>query len=479
MNYPAIARTLAYIILVFLASMALCAGCDVWIFHNDTGEAWLHVLKITALIFGLLWVLSIRHKSELFRRESIAIVGLSWLFACIVGMLPYLFVAKLPLVDAFWESTSGITTTGMTVLNHPETVGRGILLWRALTTAIGGLGFAVFFIVFTPSLGTTAKQIFAQESSYDAADFDAGKAKNNVRPLLNVYLALTLACFTLFVFCGLSFFDAFCYALSTVATGGFSTHTGGLQALQSSLIPWIAVLFMILGGLNFFCFISLAHRRYDKIRENTEIKIYFAFVLLSGLGIYAAQRMGGSSLSLAEGYFHAISALSTCGAELSSNPISWTPVSQMLLLLLMSFGGCVGSTAGGLKIARIGIFFKALTHTLLRSFRPQRVQNIYFNHRQIDAEGLSSTLRFCIFAFFCMILSALVLLLLEPQFTFADGVSTSVALLSNSGVVVTSSPDFASFNEITKVVASLMMILGRIEFYALLVLLTPQFWKKY
>ncbi|UPA28601.1 MAG: hypothetical protein LW808_000840 [Verrucomicrobiota bacterium] len=480
MNYPAIVRTLAYIALVLSVSFAICAGCDVYFFGNINGKDWLPAIEITAIVFVIFFIFSIHRKPELFRRESIAIVGLSWLFACALGMLPYLFVAKLSFCDAFWEATSGITTTGMTVFSHPETIGRGILLWRALSTAIGGLGFAVFFIVFTPSVGTTAKQIFAQESSYDVADFDAGKMQSNVRPLLYVYLTLTLACFALFLIFGMSFYDALCYALSTVATGGFSTHTEGFQAFQSPFLPWIAAFFMILGGLNFFCFIALARHRYDKIRENSEIKIYCLLVLLSGLFVYVAQRVNGSPLSLQEGYFHAISTLSTCGATLSDTAIIWTPVNQMLLILLMSFGGCVGSTAGGLKVARIGIFFKALTHTLLCSFRPQRVQNIYFNHRRIDNNDLSSTLRFCIFAFFFTILSALVLLVLEPKLDFANGIATAVALVSNSGVIATSSPpDFRLFSDLTKIVAALMMILGRIEFYALIVLLAPQFWKKY
>ncbi|MDR1366594.1 MAG: TrkH family potassium uptake protein [Puniceicoccales bacterium] len=510
MNFQAIFRILSFIILTLAFAFTVCGTVDIFIFDNKTNrEPWLHCIEIALFIAALFFLFSIRRKLEIFRREVLAIVGLGWIALSVVGTLPYLLIAHIPFFDALFESTSGITTTGMTLFSTPENLGPGILLWRALSQWIGGLGIAVFFVIMTASMEMAAKQVFSNESSCNIADFDSGKFKNNALSLFRVYFLLTLGCFLVLLAMGMSPFDAVCHTLTTVSTGGFSTHHESIAHFHSPKIMVAIIFFMTLSGTNFVILSDLIHRFFKKIRENDknfihyffasiidlickfykkileneEMRIYYALLLLNGLFVVLLLHCEGNYTSFfetcLEGFFHTISAITSCGFT-ACDFSHWLPSIHIILLILMVCGGCVGSTAGGIKIARIAIAVKAVFNGLIGIFRPRMIRNVSFNGKNIELTEKENVFNLCILYCFLFLLFLFIFTLMERRLDFLSAVSTVTALFSNSGMPILQAPIHpVEFSATAKVVASLIMILGRVEFYSILLLFVPAFWQRY
>jgi trk system potassium uptake protein TrkH len=510
MNFRAIFRILSLIILTLTLAFAVCGTVDVFIFANgENADSWLRCIEIAALIAALFSLLSLRRKREIFRREALAIVGLGWIALSVVGTLPYLLIARIPFPDALFESTSGITTTGMTLFAAPENLGSGMLLWRALSQWIGGLGIAVFFAMMTVSMETAAKQVFSNESSCNIADFNSGKFKNNALFLFGVYLLLTLGCFSVLLAVGMSPLDAICHTLTTVSTGGFSTHGEGIAHFHSHKIMAAIAFFMVLSGTNFVILSDLVRQFFGKIRgnnkkiiyhfplsighlignfckkilENEEMRIYYMLLLLSGLFVGWLLYFEGNYCSFSEacwaGFFHTTSAITSCGFT-ACNFAHWLPSIHIILLMLMGCGGCIGSTAGGIKIARIAIAIKLIFNGLIGIFRPRMIRNVSFNGKIIEPTEKENVSNLCILYCFLFLFFLLIFALAERHLDFLSAVSTATALFSNSGMPILSTPiNFANLNDSAKMIAPLIMILGRVEFYSILLLFIPTFWQRY
>lgn len=483
MNFQAIARILSFVTLAIAVAFLVCGGTDViWFQNSSLLKPWLHCLAITLLSATILFILSVRGKLEIFRREALAIVGLSWIWVCILGSLPYIILSHLSWDDALFEATSGITTTGLSIIPDLGKLSPGILLWRALSQWIGGLGIAVFFAMVTASMGTAAKQVFSSESSCNIADFDAGKMAYNARSLTNVYLALTAFCFLSHWIFGMSLYEALCHTLSTISTGGFSIYNEGFN-VTSPLLKFLTACFMVLGGTNFLFFLRFRDKKRVFFAEQEEIKIYgiilfVATLLVTGnLILHCHQPLGRS---LRDSFFEVASAMTSCGLGTNNGPFYWPSFTQMFLLFLTICGGCRGSTAGGIKVARIAIAYKEIRSTLFSYFRPQRIRNLYFNQQIIDDQDQKSIAHFCLLFFALGIFFVLLLLFLEPQLTLTSAGETVLALLTNSGLFFSSKGiDFSQLQEVTKFLALFIMLLGRLEFYAILILFIPSFWNKY
>ncbi|MDR1906734.1 MAG: hypothetical protein LBQ03_00735 [Puniceicoccales bacterium] len=510
MNFQAIFHILSFIILALALAFTLCGGIDIFIFANKGNrEPWLHCIEIALLIAALFFLLSIHRKLKIFRREALAIVGLGWIALSVVGTLPYLLIARTSFFDALFESTSGMTTTGMSLFSAPENLGPGILLWRALSQWIGGLGIAVFFAIMTASMETAARQVFSNESSCNIADFDSGKFKNNALSLFWVYLLLTSGCFLVLVGVGMSPFDAICHTLTTVSTGGFSTHHESIAYFHSPKIMAAITFFMILSGTNFVILSDLVRRFlkkirennekfirnsfastmdlicnfYKKIRENEEMRIYYMLLFLSGLVAGWLLYFEGNYCSFSEacwnGFFHTTSAMTSCGFT-ACNFSHWLPAIHIILLILMVSGGCMGSTAGGIKIARIAIAIKEIFNGLIGIFRPRMILNVSFNGKIIEPVEKENVFNLCILYCFLFLFFLSIFTLLERHLDFLSAVSTAIALFSNSGMPILSNPtNLADLSSAAKVIASLIMILGRVEFYSVLLLFVPAFWQRY
>jgi trk system potassium uptake protein TrkH len=510
MNFQAIFRILSFIILALALAFTVCGMADVFIFENKINQKpWLYCIEITLFVAALFSFFSIRRKLEIFRREVLAIVGLGWIALSVVGTLPYVLIAHTPFFDALFESTSGITTTGVTLFSTPENLGSGILLWRALSQWIGGLGIAVFFVIMTTSMEMAAKRVFSNESSCNIADFNSGKFKNNALSLFRVYLLLTLGCFLLLLAVGMSPFDAVCHTLTTVSTGGFSTHHESIAYFHSSKIMAVIMFFMVLSGTNFIILSDLIYQFFNKIRkndrgfvcyfftpvidlickfyrkilENEEMRIYYVFLLLNSLIVVFLLYGEGNYTSFfetcLEGFFHTISAITSCGFT-TCDFSHWLPSVHIILFILMGCGGCIGSTAGGIKIARIAIVVKTVFNGLIGIFRPRMIRNVFFNGKNIELAEKENVFNFCILYCFLFLFFLFIFTLVECRLDFFSAVSAVTALFSNSGMPILQTPiHFAEFSVTAKVVASLIMILGRVEFYAVLLLFIPAFWQRY
>ncbi|MDR2806860.1 MAG: TrkH family potassium uptake protein [Puniceicoccales bacterium] len=484
MNFLAILRMISFILFVVSGAFFFCGICDAFFFGNRcNGEMWMRCTEIAVLVTILFWGLSIRSEVKIFRREALATVGLGWIAVSIMGALPYVYICHVSFFDALFESTSGITTTGMSLFPEPEKLGQGILLWRALSQWIGGLGIAVFFMAMTTSMGTTAKQIFSNESYSNRPDLGSGKLKNNIFALFKIYSVLTLSCILVLLIFRMSLFDAVCHALATVSTGGFSTHSDGIAHFHSIPIELAITFFMVLSGTNFAIFIHLTNQFYRKIYENEEVRIYYILLvvgsLITAVMLYGATDHLSFLEALGKGLFHVTSAITSCGLT-TCNFSDWIPSTHIILLLLMLCGGCTGSTAGGIKIYRVIIAIKEVFNGLINTFRPRIVRNVYFSAKIIEPAERESVMGFIVL-FLLLFLSFLcAFVLIERQWDFTSVVSTVTALFSNSGMPILSpQANLADLSAVTKVIASLIMILGRVELYSVLLLFMPMFWKRY
>jgi trk system potassium uptake protein TrkH len=304
-------------------------------------------------------------------------------------------------------------------------------------------------------------------------------------------------------------FDAICHTLTTVSTGGFSTHHENIAHFHSPKIMVAIAFFMILSGTNFVILSDLVHRFFEKIHgngkhfirhffssigdlicrfykkiwENEEMRIYYALLLLSGSVavwlLYCERNNCSLSEACLEGFFHTTSAITSCGFT-TCNFSHWLPAIHIILLILMTCGGCTGSTAGGIKIARIPIAIKTIFNGLIGTFRPRMIRNVYFNGKVIDPTEKENILNLCFLYCFLFLLFLFIFTFLEHHLDFLSAVSTATALFSNSGMLILSTPiHFADLGAMVKVVASLIMILGRVEFYSILLLFIPAFWQRY
>lgn len=480
MNFRAILRVLTWVTLSVTLSFLVCGTCDVFVFKNtETSQGWQQCLKISGLTTILFFLTSLKSSAEIFRREALASVGLGWILACLLGSLPYMLITQSSLTSSIFESTSGITTTGISVFKNPEDLTQGILLWRAISQWIGGLGIATLFIAMTNSIHSSSKKLFTNESSGNISNYDSVKTQKTAFDIFKIYLFLTFLCFLSLKCCKMSFFDSICYTFSTVSTGGFSTHTGSISFFNSRKVEIVLMIFMCLSGIDFSIFLNLKQKIFSKIKENEELKAYIVFIIVASIicSIILRQTQKSWDCCLFESFFQNISGLTSTGFSTSDFSL-WPIACSIILMVLMACGGCTGSTSGGLKIARIIIVFKSMKSSLVHIFRPKFIKEIFLNGRPIDAFEKESTNNFCVLYLFSAIIFLMIFVLLEPRMEFSSSIFTVISLFSNAGMI----PSDISVNDLhdhTKLISSLMMILGRIEFYAILLLFIPSFWKKY
>lgn len=480
MNFATIFKILALIAFVITISFFICYICDVYVFNNiTTTTAWQDAIKITSVITALCAILAYNGSKDIFRREAFASVGLGWLFASLLGCLPYLLIVKLNFYSAFFESASGITTTGMSLFNNPEQLSPGILLWRSLSQWIGGLGVATLFIALTNPVNASSKKMFSNESSGNIAEFDSVKMKHNAFALFKIYILLTISCLTLLKTAGMSWFDALCHTLTTVSTGGFCTHHDGIQHFNSQPIQIIILIFMLLSGINFTVFLLIKSKSWSKIKENEELNMFLLLLSITSIVLFSIRYLAAFSYnnSFLTILYQTVSTITSTGLSLSQDMYS-NMTCYIIVMLMMTCGGCSGSTSGGLKIARVVIIFKSLNLHLIRIFRPKVIRKLSFNGRLITDQEQESINSFVVLSFCFMILFLLIFVMFEDKLSFSTSTFTVISILSNTGIVPLDL-DVSHLHNYTKLIASFMMIFGRIEFYSLLLLFIPAFWKRY
>lgn len=517
MNYRFVARQLGLLLVVMSAAMAATMLYELYLLWGgdmDQGEGEAaRALGITtafgAALGGSIWFFTRKHDADwaLARREALLLVATSWVIGAALTAMPFLLWAQLSgahvdhpfrtFTGSYFEAMSGLTTTGATVLGGENSkiadLPKGLLLWRSTTHWLGGLGIVVLFVAVLPMVGTAGKKMFSVESTADKAGVRPRIAET-ARVLWLIYLGLTVACIILLRATGaMDWFEAVNHSFSVLSTGGLSTNDASIGGFNSVAVDLILTVFMIVAGVNFVLFFHLAQKRWDVVLHDVELRIYLilkfvvAFIIainLIGVGYSTTtgnEIDGGFFTSFRYASFQTASMQTGTGFA-TADYDGWPALSITLLMGLMLIGGCGGSTAGGLKVFRFWVLLKVLFAALERAFRPNVVRPIKIGKNTIeDDTKLSALVYFSILILFTALGTMLTLVIEEPNgIDVQTAASASYASLCNVGPGlhgVGATRNFGWMQPATLWVQIVLMALGRLEVYALLVLLVPRFWR--
>ena len=490
MNLRVLSKLVGFLLLFLAASQASCLVYAVWDGESSEGLDAVEAFAISigiAVISGLAMLgLGRGADNELLRRESVSVVGLGWIFCTLFGALPYfLCEPRMGIADSLFESVSGFTATGATVIADIESMPRSLLLWRALTQWLGGMGILVLFVALLSSFGAGSKALFRHESSTFDAEGLSPRIQWTSIQLWGIYVFLSLVCFLGLRLLGMGNFDAVCHSFTTVATGGFSTYNASIGHFDSLAIELWIVVFMVLGAMNFMLYAWMLRRQWDRWKQDEASKVLLLVIGISTLCIALNLTIRESDLSFAQGLrqalFQVIAIMTTTGFA-TADFDQWPAFSVIVLVFLMVIGGCAGSTSGGLKVGRFILFFKTVHFQLKMGFRPNQVMKLKLNGNAVSDRFRIDTLFLISVAALSVLLGSMIVCLLQPQQDLRTCVSAVLASLFNIGPAlgeVGPTRHYGGFNGMTKIFLSFLMVLGRLEFYALLVLFMPSLWKRY
>ena len=479
MNTRMILHVMGDILLIFAALMLLpltAALC-----YHESPLPLLIPMLIAGLSGFLLSRLKIR-SSAFFAREGFVIVGFGWILMSLLGALPFTISHSLPsFVDALFEAASGLSTTGASVATDLNAMPRGVLFWRMFMHWIGGMGVLVFLMAVMPMSGEYSMHIFRAEVPGPTVGKLVPKAKQTARMLYLIYIGLTLLEMLFLLFGGMSFYDALLHAFATAGTGGFSTNPGSVAGFQSSYIETVCAVFMLLFGVNFNLYFLILIGRSRDAFKNEELHWYLGIILGATLLITLGIRKmyGGFSLAFHQAFFNVNAILSTTGFGTVDFTL-WPEYCKWILILLMVCGGCAGSTGGGMKLSRLLILGKTLLSELRQMARPRSVQRVEMDGRRVELSTVRATAIFAVLYFFLLFLFGALISL--DGVDVATSFTASLSCLSNVGPGMTGliGPlgSYAFFSPRAKLIMTLAMLLGRLEFYPILVLFSPATWKK-
>jgi len=496
MNHRIVRRVLGALLVLQAAAMA---GCGAFAYFDVVAgdEEAMRALLIAAAIAGGSGVLLVvsggfhRMPGGLMRREAVAVVGLGWILSGVFGAVPYVLCPPhMDLASAWFEAVSGFTTTGSSVMADIETWPRGMLLWRATTQWLGGIGILVLFVAVLSFLGVGSKALFQNESSLHAGRAGLARIQDMALLLVVIYLLFSVACTIGLRAMGLSWFNAVCHAMATVSTGGFSPHNASVGYYSGWANGWLIeswiVIFMALCSINFILFVAIMRRNWARVREEEDARWFLGMLALVSVAITGGvMAEGGVALgdALRGAVFSVVSIMTTTGFGTVDYEL-WPVWCQVILGLLMLVGGCAGSTAGGPKIGRIVLFLKLARHEVNASFRPNLVFHATHNGRPVDVRGRAAVVFFLALYLLIGLVSVFVVAALESgtAISLETAASSVMATLSNIGPAfggVGPTENFADFRGTTKSFLAVLMILGRLELFAVLALLLPSLWKRY
>jgi trk system potassium uptake protein TrkH len=452
-------------------------------YHDGSALSLLISLALTIGAGGLLVGLGRFRKEELFRKEALAVVGLSWLLVPAFGALPFVFSHTVPTyVDAYFEAMSGFTTTGSTVLPNIESATPGILFWRSFTHWLGGMGIIVLFIAVLPFLGAGGRRLFRSEVSGPVSRGLTPRITETALILWKIYILLSAIETLLLMVCGMSLFDALCHTFGTMATGGFSTKNASIGYYRSLPVDLIIIVFMFLAGTNFALHYrllkgaKLSHFRDVEWKAYVAI-LFFSVIFISG-HLWVHQVYGTIGETLRRGAFQVVSIMTTTGFTTADFNL-WPPGAKGLLVVLMFIGGCAGSTGGGMKVVRIVMLLKIARFHVEKIYSPRTIRKVRLGGVVVEDEAIVATLSFFFLFILVFVIASLVVLALGLD--LVTGVSAVAATLNNIGPgleKVGAIEHYAHVPEIGKVVLSLCMAMGRLELFSILILFVPMFWQR-
>lgn len=468
--------------LLVVLGLFLCLPLFLSLWHRDGAwSAFLFTIGLT-VILGLLMQINRPHKFNIQRWEAIVIVVLGWLGVSLIGAFPFYFSGAFPsFIDSFFESVSGFTTTGASILDNIEALPRSILVWRSMTHWLGGMGIIILALVVLPAINIGGRNLYIFESSSLANEQITPKIKDTARLLWSVYLILTVMEIALLLLCDLPFFDAALTAMATIATGGFSPRNASIAFYNNAYVEMIVVLFMFLSGINFTLYLQI-FRTGGSLRGYTEVlKVYLGLMTLAAAIVVIDLRMHvypSWTSALRYGIFQVVSINTTTGF-VTADWEQWGAVSHMVLLILMLVGACPGSTTGAIKNSRLILLVKAIYRELLQMIHPRIVKIVRLNRRPINEKTIQNVL-----VYVGMYLS---FWLLASLAITASGVNLKTSLFACATTLGGVGPgigavgpieSFLGFSVVNKLILIACMLLGRLEFYAVFIVLIPKFWRE-
>lgn len=515
MNYRFIVQQLGRLLLVLSACILLIMLWAVlgWMPHEDRqAEAVaIQALLITTVVGTAIgvscWWFGRGDSDYLGRREALLLVALSWLIGAVLAAMPYYLWAMMrpstdgdshifeSFVACYFEATSGLTTTGATVLSDIQMLPKSLLLWRATTHWLGGLGIVVLFVAVLPTLGVGSKRLFQAETP--------GPQKTGVRPriadaarvLWMIYLGMTIAAIAAFWLAGMDWFDSVCHGLSIVATGGLSTRDASAAHYGSLAIELVCIVFMLLAGVNFALFFQMTRGRFKSAFKDVELWVYLSLKIIVIL-LVAGNLLGhpimttqGQTVDPSVGQALRYSAFQTVALHTGTGFVTadydlWPFFSRALLVGLMFIGGCAGSTAGGIKVIRFWIALKVIAASLEQAFRPNVVRTLRVGEGVVDDKMKLGAVTYFLTIIVLFAVGAVLIALCESTngaTDFMTAMSASISTLCNVGPglhEVGATKNYGWFTQPSLVVMSMLMVLGRLEVYAIFVLFLPTFWRQ-
>ena len=481
LNFKIIFKVLGFLLIVEGVSMLIAMGVSA--IYKDEGMMPLFYSALINLGVGGLSVTStLKATKNIGKHEGFIIVTLVWIVFSFFGSLPYMISHSIPsLTDAFFETMSGFTTTGSSILNDIESLPHGILFWRSMTQWLGGMGIIVLSLAILPVFGIGWMQLFSAEVPGPTPDKISPRIQQTAKSLWLIYVAFTFAETILLWVGGMSFFDAINHSFTTMATGGYSTKQASIAYWQSPYIHYVIIIFMIIAGTNFTLSYSAINGKFDKVFKNEEFKYYLLFIVIfTGIifsGLLLTTQLGYEQ-AFRDSLFQVVSIITTTG-YVTADYLTWIPFLTILIFALFFFGGSAGSTGGGIKIMRIVLLLKNSYYELRRLLHPNAIIPVRFNKRAVSDQIITNVLAFFMIYFIIFFMSTILFSIIEPDLQSAMGaVATSLGNIGPGLGNVGPAENFSHVHPIGKWFLAFLMLLGRLELFTVLVLFSPAFWKK-
>ena len=479
-NYKTVFFTLGILQIILGASMIV--PIIIQFAYNQLDSSFIGASIITIIFGTLLFLSNLDHQKKLNLQQAFLLTALSWLSIAIFGSLPFIFSnLQLSITDAFFESMSGITTTGSTIIVDLNNSPKSILFWRAILQWLGGIGIIVMAITLMPLMNVGGMQLF-KISSNDKAEKILPKSKEISLRLILVYSFLTFVCAFFYNFFGMNFFDSLTHAMTTIATGGFSNYNESIGYFNSSTIEITSIIFIILGSIPFIAYIKFLNGDRKILISDTQIRSFLKIIFISIIMLFfylKLQNKDFSEINLRSISFNVISILTGTG-YVTEKFDNWGSFPLIFFIILMFIGGCAGSTACGIKIFRIQILYLFLINQLKKIIYPRGIFIIKYDHNNVDDKFMATIISFIYLYILIFFLIAALLSLSGLDFvTAVSGAATSISNVGPGlGDIIGPNGNFSQLPVISKWILSVGMILGRLELFAILVLFLPSFWQK-
>ncbi|MCK5469859.1 MAG: TrkH family potassium uptake protein [Cyclobacteriaceae bacterium] len=483
LNFKAIFSILGLLLMLNGGFMLMCL--PVSIYYNDGDWHALLISGIFTLLIGLITYVLTKNQSNggLKKRDGYLVVTMGWLCMSLFGTLPYLISQEIPFfTDAFFETLSGFTTTGASILNDIESIGKGILMWRSLTQWIGGMGIIVLTVAILPLLGIGGMQLFVAEAPGVTPDKLKPRITDTAKRLWLIYLGLTVFEAILLKIGGMNYFDSINHALTTMATGGFSTRNASVAYFTTPFIQYVIIVFMFLAGTNFTLTYFGLHGQLKKIWGNEEFRYYFSFsagfvILITAVVFFVTDNSFESSFR--DSLFQLVSIVTTTG-YVTADYTNWAPLLTVIFFMLMFVGASAGSTAGGVKVVRHVILLKNSIMELRRQIHPAAVLPVRLNKKAVSSDITFNIMAFMIIYFMVFAFGSILISALGYDFNTSVGaVATCLGNIGPGFGKVGPMDNFAFISIPGKWILSFLMLLGRLELFTVLILFTPYYWTKH